>query len=367
MFLPGAIQLLLTTVMIKAIFFDFDGVLTTDAKGSLTMSKNLCELVPGLSVQEVLDSYRQDIEALNMGKISMSDAWKRMCATFNIPANDDFLKEMMRKVTKNDAMFDLARFLSPHYRLGIITDNNGERMDVLTADMRLDKLFNPIVVSATEHASKRDGTTTIFDVALSRAGCKAEEAIFIDNQEKNLEVPAQMGMKTYWHDDEKNDVSALRAILRDFGAYMPIVFVPLDEDRMKEVERWPKDASQQWLSCDVAHLLQLQRSSPGRRCFVALDGSQSVGVVDIEESGDGAAWMSLFVRPDMRGKGMGQAVLRSLLSDETVAHIRELKVEIEKDNPASLRCFEGAGFVRRNESGTTEGFVFLAAKIGTEH
>ncbi len=351
--------------MIKAIFFDFDGVLTTDAKGSLTMSKNLCELVPGLPVQEVFASYREDIEALNMGRISMSDVWKRMCAAFKIPANDDLLKEMMRKVPKNDAMFDLARFLSPRYRLGIITDNNRERMDLLAADMQLEKLFDPIVVSATEHASKRDGTTTIFDAALSRAGCKAEEAIFIDNQEKNLEVPAQMGMKTYWHDDEKNDVSALRATLRDCGVDIPIVFVPLDEDRVKEVEHWSKDASQQWLGCDAVHLLRLQRSSPGRRCFVALDGGQSVGVVDIEESGDGAAWMSLFVRPDVRGKGMGQSILRSLLSDETVSHIRELKVEIEKDNPASLRCFEGAGFVRRDESGTTEGFVFLAAKPNT--
>lgn len=351
--------------MIKAIFFDLDGVLTTDAKGSLTMSKNLCEMVPGLSVQELLDNYRQDIEALNMGRISMSDVWKRICAEFKIPANDDLLREMMRKVPKNDAMFDLARSLSPRYRLGIITDNNRERMEILTTDMRLDELFDPIIVSATEHASKRDGTTTIFDAALRRAGCKAEEAIFIDNQEKNLEVPAQMGMKTYWHDDEKNDISALRATLRDYGVDMPIVFVPLDENRVKEVERWSKDASQQWLGCDAAHLLQLQRSSPGRRCFVALDGNQSVGVVDIEESGDGAAWMSLFVRPDVRGKGMGQSILRSLLSNEIVSHIRELKVEIEKDNPASLRCFEGAGFVRRDESQTTEGFVFLAVKPNT--
>ncbi len=350
--------------LIKAIFFDFDGVLTTDAKGSLTMSKNLCELVPGLSVQEVLDSYRQDIEALNMGQIPMSDVWKRMCAAFKIPANDDLLREVMRKIPKNDAMFDLARSLFPRYHLGIITDNNRERMEVLTVDMQIDKLFNSIVVSATEHASKRDGTAKIFDVALNRAGCKAEEAIFIDNQEKNLEVPTRMGMKTYWYDDAKNDVSALRAALRDWEVEVSVDFVPLDEDRVKEVVCWPKDSSQEWLGCDAAHLLQLQRLSPGRRCFVVLDGNQTVGVVDIEESGDGAAWMSLFVRPDARGKGMGQSILRSLLSDEAISHIHELKVEIENNNPASLRCFEGAGFVRREEPGTTEGFAFLSAKIG---
>lgn len=353
--------------MIKAIFFDLDGILTTDAKGSLTMSKNLCGMVPDLSVQEVLDSYRQDIEALNMGKISMSDVWKRMRATFKITESDALLNEMMRKTPKNDAMFDLARSLSGKYRLGIITDNSRERMEILAADMQLNELFDPIIISAAEHASKNDGSTTIFDAALRKAACDADEAVFIDNQEKNLVTPLKMGMKTYWHDDAKNDIAALRSVLRGWGIEVPAAFIPLDEDRVREVERWPKDLSQQWLNCDAAQLLQLQRSSPGRRCFVVIDGDRSVGVVDIEENDDGTAWMSLFVRPDVRGKGVGQIILLSLLNDEVVSHLRELKVEIENDNPASLRCFEGAGFIRREESGTTEGFAFLAAKIGTTH
>ncbi len=209
--------------MIKTIFFDFDGVLTTDAKGSLTMSKNLCEMVSGLTVQEVLDSYRQDIEALNMGRIPMSDVWKRMCTEFKIPANDDLLREMMRRVPKNDAMLDLARSLSPRFRLGIITDNNRERMDILTVDMRLNALFDPISVSAAEHASKCDGSTALFDAALRQAECDANEAVFIDNQERNLVTPAKIGMKTYWHDDAKNDVATLIATLRHMGVDATVV------------------------------------------------------------------------------------------------------------------------------------------------
>ncbi len=201
-------------IVIKVIFFDLDGVLTTDAKGSLTMSRNLCEMVPGLSIQEVLDSYREDIEVLNMGRISMSDVWKRMCASLKIPESDELLNEMMRKVSKNDEMFDLVRVLSKKYRLGIITDNSRERMEILASDMQLNELFDPIIISAVEHASKNDGSTSIFDMALRKAACDADEAVFIDNQEKNLVTPAKMGMKTYWHDDTGNDVTALSAALR---------------------------------------------------------------------------------------------------------------------------------------------------------
>ncbi len=203
--------------MVKAIFFDLDGVLTTDAKGSLTVSKNICEAVPNLSVEKVLDCYRQDIELLNMGRRTMRDVWKRMCRTLKITESDALLLEVLRKTPRNDAMFDLARSLSHRYSLGIITDNSRERMNVLNEKMKLGELFDPIIVSATEHASKRDGTTALFDAALVKAHCKAKEAIFIDNQEKNLVLPAQMGMQTYWHDDAKNDIAALKTALLRWG------------------------------------------------------------------------------------------------------------------------------------------------------
>ncbi len=203
--------------LINAIFFDFDGILTTDAKGSLTVSKNLCAAVPGLSQQEVLECYRQDFELLNTGQRTMREVWERICSVFKIPADDALLQEILRKAPKNEAMFALARALSPHYALGIITDNSRERMDALAAEMALGDLFHPIVVSAIEHASKCDGTTTIFDAALAGAGCKADEAIFIDNQEKNLVTPAKMGMKIYLHEDKKNDMTALRTALRQMG------------------------------------------------------------------------------------------------------------------------------------------------------
>ncbi len=203
-------------VLIKAIFFDLDGVLTTDAKGSLTVSKNLCEAVPGLSVDEVLRCYRQDIELLNSGRRTMQEVWQRMCLALKIPSNVS-LFDILRKTPRNDAMFDLARSLSRRYILGIITDNGQERMDVLNEEMGLGELFDPIIVSASERASKCDGTTALFDATLAKAHCQAGEAIFIDNQEKNLVIPTKMGMKTYWYDDAKNDIAALVAGLQRLG------------------------------------------------------------------------------------------------------------------------------------------------------
>jgi putative hydrolase of the HAD superfamily len=203
--------------MIKAIFFDLDGVLTTDVKGSLTTSKNLCTLVPHLSVTDVLASYREDVEPLNLGHKPFSETWDRLCTTFGFSRDEKTLRMALGTVPKNEAMFAIAESLAKNHRVGIITDNCRERMDILTEELSLADIFDPIITSGVVHAAKFDGTTMIFDAALAGAECTAAEALFIDNQEKNLVTPQKMGMKTYWHDDTKNDIAALQRALHELG------------------------------------------------------------------------------------------------------------------------------------------------------
>jgi putative hydrolase of the HAD superfamily len=199
--------------MIKAIFFDLDGVLTTDAKGSLTMSKNLCEAKAGLVVDEVLKSFRTDIERLTSGQCSLQSVIERLCSEFGIPFSEELLIAVASKTPWNKPMVELAHSLMSAYVVGVITDNGKERMDMLSRAPELSG-FNPIVVSAAERASKSDGSTTIYDRALIGANCFATEALFVDNQERNLVIPAKMGMHTYFHDDARNDMSALYEAFR---------------------------------------------------------------------------------------------------------------------------------------------------------
>jgi len=120
-------------------------------------------------------------------------------------------------VTKNEEMFALCRALKGHYVLGMITDNPLERMRLMDEDMQLENLFDPIIVSADVRALKHDGTPVIFDAALQQCNCQPEEAVFIDNQQRNLSVPAAMGMQTYWYDDSLHDIAALRSALAEWG------------------------------------------------------------------------------------------------------------------------------------------------------
>lgn len=206
--------------MIKAIFFDFDGVLTREFNGSGNICKNLCKAIPSLSYDSVMNCYRKHCGRLLVETGTYSDVEENFCECIGLQIPSEVYKDAQITNTRNDEMFALVESLRGNYMLGIITDNSEERMNLIDDQMQLSNLFKTIVISSVAHALKHDGTTSIFDTAISSIQCNPEECIFIDNQERNLTIPKQMGMKTYWHDDKKNDVSALKAKLEEWGVVL---------------------------------------------------------------------------------------------------------------------------------------------------
>ena len=196
--------------MIKAIFFDYDGVLTTDKTGSLTTSRYLSQAtgIPFSAVKAAFSRYNKD---LTLGKRTHSQIWHEVCSALGQELGIGLLNEAFESTPMNAAMFSLARRLRENYFVGIITDNKKDRIDYLKQHQDLESLFSPIVVSAEVGATKENAK--IFLHALHCAGVSAEESVFIDNSKDNLVAPSALGFKTIFHDDEKNDIEAL---LRNF-------------------------------------------------------------------------------------------------------------------------------------------------------
>ncbi|MBS0319615.1 MAG: HAD hydrolase-like protein [Proteobacteria bacterium] len=199
---------------IKAIFFDFDGVLTTDRTGSLTTARHLARTA-GVDVDVVRAALATHNEALTLGHLRYADIWPEFCATIGRQLALDALEAAFASTPLNGPMLRLARSLRPSFRVGIITDNKAERIDTLRRLHALDEWFEPIVVSAEVGHDKRG--PAIFEYALQRARVAATQAVFIDNQADNLIVPAAMGMRTILHDDSRHDMQALIGNLERCG------------------------------------------------------------------------------------------------------------------------------------------------------
>ncbi|MFC4763538.1 HAD-IA family hydrolase [Dyella koreensis] len=200
--------------MIRTIFFDYDGVLTTDKSGLLTTFRYLSE-ASGIALSTINDAFNPHIGGLLLGRASHAEIWRHAMGG---EMDMGLLARAFESTPLNRRMFSLAQKLKVNYSIGIITDNSKDRMDHLRKYQELDSLFSPIVVSAEVGGGKRENG--IFLHAASCAGVAPDESIFIDNSEANLVVARAVGMHTVFHDDDRNDIGALMKELALLGAHV---------------------------------------------------------------------------------------------------------------------------------------------------
>jgi putative hydrolase of the HAD superfamily len=199
---------------IRAVLFDFDGVLTTDKTGSLTTTRYLSQRT-GIELSIVQSAFRRFNNDLTLGRTTHAAVWGDICADLGQPIGFPLLEEAFESTPLNERMLGIARELRSRHAVGIVTDNKKDRIDALKRLHDLPRLFDPIVVSSEVGRGKDD--PGIFLGALQSLRVKPEECIFIDNNEDNLVAPNAMGMKTIHFDDEKQDFEALLAALKAHG------------------------------------------------------------------------------------------------------------------------------------------------------
>jgi len=196
---------------VKAVFFDYDGVLTTDKTGTSTTCKYL-SVQTGIERSRIEDALRGYNHDLTIGRKSYADVWPEVCAKLGCEIPRSMLAEAFASTPLNRPMLELARRVGANYKVGIITDNKKDRMDHLRSIQRLDDVFRPIVVSAEVGSTKED--EAIFRVALRDAGVAAGESIFIDNAIENLAAARTLGMEAIYFDATRNDAVGLGLMLR---------------------------------------------------------------------------------------------------------------------------------------------------------
>ncbi|MBX3585564.1 MAG: HAD-IA family hydrolase [Ramlibacter sp.] len=191
---------------IDCVFFDYDGVLTTDATGSATTCRYLSART-GVPLERVQSAFARHNRALTLGQMTHEDVWPEICSAVGKALPPQALTDAFDSTPVNRLMFELAERLKAACRVAIITDNKLDRMHRLIAVQRLDELFDPIIVSAAHGCSKASGE--LFDRALATAGVLAAKTVFIDNDEKNVAAAAACGMHAIHFDHFRNDVAAL--------------------------------------------------------------------------------------------------------------------------------------------------------------
>jgi HAD superfamily hydrolase (TIGR01509 family) len=200
--------------MIKAIFFDLDGVITTEKSGTVFTCKNVHKAT-GLPFERIKDAYLARKTEFNKGELTIDEFWRAMCERLGKTFEIHLLYDALRGTQFNEPVFELSQKLRGKYKVGIISNNPRERFELISKDLKLNEKFDGIFISYMIGSLKNE--RKIFEFALKAFGYKPEECVFTDNSKENLEIPIEMGFKTIYFNDEKNDVNRLKEDLRLSG------------------------------------------------------------------------------------------------------------------------------------------------------
>ncbi len=204
---------------IKAVFFDYDGVLAKGPMGSEVTARSLAE-VNDLDVELVKKAFQSFIPKIRAGKVTEKEIWPAFCEAIGMELSFDELDKAFKKSELNKDMLAVAKKLKKlGLQVGIITDNSVARTEAVTKKHKLGQTFSPIISGASVGFSKGGpyAGVDVYFAALRPFKLRPHECIFIEDSLENLEMPEDIGFHTYLFDTGLNDIDALRIYLSGFG------------------------------------------------------------------------------------------------------------------------------------------------------
>ncbi|MDC7220076.1 MAG: HAD hydrolase-like protein [Spirochaetales bacterium] len=193
--------------MIRAIFFDFDGVLTLDATGTTSILNYFRDHVD-VDIDRFEKAYRKHNGKLLSGELTHGDIWPELCGDLGRSLDIGLLYSSFVATPLDEMMGNiLRRCHGQGYVTGVITDNKRDRIESIWKHHSLDNIVDRTVVSSEIGSGKKKAP--IFHAALDKLNLCFEECLFIDNSRDNLVVPVELGMKTIFFDHDRRDYEGL--------------------------------------------------------------------------------------------------------------------------------------------------------------
>ena len=179
---------------LKAAIFDFGGVLVRTSDWTLRRRwETELGLVPGQSEDIVFG--KETAYGCQIGIVSDADHWRwvqqRLCLS------EENVVRFRRDFFASDYLDgDLVAYidrLHARFHVGLLSNASSNAREFFARQYDLLGHFDSVTISAEEGVMKPDAR--IFQIALGRAGVRADEAVFVDDALANVEAARALGMQ----------------------------------------------------------------------------------------------------------------------------------------------------------------------------
>ena len=178
---------------IKAILWDIGGVLvrTMDRTPRTHLAERLG--VTYEQLEEMVLGGEMGAKA-QRGEITEAEKWRHAARSLGVP--DDgipgFQQEFFGGDRLDGALVDVIRGLHADYRTGIISNALSDTRRVLVDTWRIVDAFDVIILSAEVGVMKPE--PRIYHLALQSLSVEPQEAVFIDDFERNVQGAQNVGL-----------------------------------------------------------------------------------------------------------------------------------------------------------------------------
>jgi putative hydrolase of the HAD superfamily len=187
--------------MIKAVIFDCFGVLATEAW--LPFKTKYFGHDPALFEQA------SDLARQAWGGLISTDDFIRAVAKL-AGTNPDEVSRTITGNIPNEELFDYIRELKPEYKIGFLSNIAGDRLNQIFRPEQL-ALFDAVAMSFESGLVKPESAA--FEDVANRLGVAVNEAVLVDDQQRNVNGALAAGMDGIIY----RDVSQLR---KELGALL---------------------------------------------------------------------------------------------------------------------------------------------------
>ena len=178
--------------MIKAIFFDFFGVISSEVAPFWFAERYEREDALRLKEEYMMPADR--------GDVFEEETFNRLALLSGEPA-EDIYADFYRRAVVNDDTVKLIERLKKKYKILLLSNAMSDWLKTLLEKNSLMRLFDYTVISADEKTAKPE--RRIFEIALLRAGVSADEVIFIDDNKRNIDGALRAGIEGIIFTDAK--------------------------------------------------------------------------------------------------------------------------------------------------------------------
>jgi epoxide hydrolase-like predicted phosphatase len=184
--------------MIKAVLFDFFGVISSEVS-PFWFQKHF-------SPDEAARLKEEYMTPADRGDLSEDEVFDTL-SRLSGEKSDDIRRDFASRLVINGDTVRLIESLKGRYKTVLVSNAMRDYLRRILKENDLERLFDSIVISGEEGIIKPG--REIFELALERAGVLPEEAVFIDDNEGNIEGAKSAGIAGILFKDPKGARVAL--------------------------------------------------------------------------------------------------------------------------------------------------------------